>query len=68
LERQIPELMKDAQVPGVSIAIIKDGELFWRRGFGVKNVASKEPVDTDAVFEAASTSKPVFAASAKQVH
>src|SRR5207247_310374 len=61
LERQIPELMKDAQVPGVSIAIIKDGKLFWRRGFGVKNVASKEPVDTYTVFEAASTSKPVFA-------
>ena len=67
LERQIPELMKDAQVPGVSIAIIKDGKVFWRRGFGVKNVASKEPVDTDTVFEAASTSKPVFAYAAMKL-
>jgi CubicO group peptidase (beta-lactamase class C family) len=61
LEKQIPELMKQAVVPGFSIAIIKDAKLLWHRGFGVKNSASKEPVDHDTVFEAASTSKPVFA-------
>jgi CubicO group peptidase (beta-lactamase class C family) len=53
--------MEEAKVPGLSIAIIKDAKLFWRRGFGVKDRASKEPVDNDTVFEAASTSKPVFA-------
>jgi CubicO group peptidase (beta-lactamase class C family) len=61
LEKQIPELMERAVVPGFSIAIIQDAKLLWRRGFGVKNSASKEPVDNDTVFEAASTSKPVFA-------
>jgi CubicO group peptidase (beta-lactamase class C family) len=61
LEKQIPKLMEQAKVPGLSIAVIKDGKLFWRRGFGVKELASKEPVDNDTVFEAASTSKPVFA-------
>jgi CubicO group peptidase (beta-lactamase class C family) len=35
--------------------------LQWRRGFGVKDSASKEPVDNDTIFEAASMSKPVFA-------
>src|SRR5262249_14270348 len=61
LEKQIPKLMEEAKVPGLSIAIIKDAKLFWRRGFGVKDLTSKEPVDNDTVFEAASTSKPVFA-------
>jgi RNA polymerase sigma factor (sigma-70 family) len=61
LEKQIPKLMEEARVPGLSIAIIKDAKLFWRRGFGVKDVTSKELVDNDTVFEAASTSKPVFA-------
>jgi CubicO group peptidase (beta-lactamase class C family) len=61
LEKQIPQLMEEAMVPGLSIAIIKDARLLWRRGFGVKDRASKEPVDNDTVFEAASTSKPVFA-------
>ena len=53
--------MKEARVPGLSIAIIRDAKLFWRRGFGAKDNASMEPVDNDTVFEAASTSKPVFA-------
>ena len=60
-ERLIPKLMEEAIVPGLSIALIKDAKLFWRRGFGVKDSASKEPVDNDSVFEAASVSKTVFA-------
>ena len=61
LEKQIPKLMEEANVPGLSIAIIKDAKLLWRRGFGVKDSASKEPVDNDTVFEPASVSKTVFA-------
>ena len=61
LENHIPKLLEDANVPGTSIAVIKDGMLLWHRGFGVKDNASKEPVDNDTVFEAASVSKTVFA-------
>ncbi len=61
LERDIPQLMKDGGVPGLSIALIRDGEVVWHRGFGVKNSETKEAVDETTVFEAASLSKPVFA-------
>jgi CubicO group peptidase (beta-lactamase class C family) len=61
LEKQIPPLMKEATLPGLSAAIIKDAQLLWRRGFGVKDSVSNEPVDVDTVFEAASVSKTVFA-------
>jgi CubicO group peptidase (beta-lactamase class C family) len=61
LEGTIPELMAEAAVPGLSLALIKDGKLLWRRGFGVRDAASRAPVDNDTVFEAASMSKPVFA-------
>lgn len=61
LEQQIPKLMEEAIVPGVSIAIIEDAKLRWRRAFGVRNSASKKPVDDETMFEAASMSKPVFA-------
>jgi CubicO group peptidase (beta-lactamase class C family) len=60
-EKLIPKLMEEAMVPGLSIALIKEAKLFWRRGFGVKDNASKEPVGKDTVFEAASVSKTVFA-------
>lgn len=53
--------MKDADVPGLSLALLRGGELVWRRGFGVKNARTKEPVTDSTVFEAASLSKPVFA-------
>jgi CubicO group peptidase (beta-lactamase class C family) len=64
LEEVIPKLMEEARVPGCSIALVKDGALFWRRGFGVKDSASEEPVDHAANFEAASVSKTVFAYAA----
>lgn len=61
LENQIPKWMHEAVVPGLSITIIKDAKVAWRRGFGVKDGASKELVNDDTMFEAASMSKPVFA-------
>jgi CubicO group peptidase (beta-lactamase class C family) len=61
VEKQIPMWLEESRVPGLSIAIIKDAKLAWRRGFGVKVSGSKEPVDNDTMFEAASMSKPVFA-------
>jgi CubicO group peptidase (beta-lactamase class C family) len=64
LEKLIPRLMEESVVPGVSMAIVRDGKLLWRRGFGVKDSFTREPVDDDTVFEAASVSKTVFAYAA----
>ncbi|MFN7929488.1 MAG: serine hydrolase domain-containing protein [Blastocatellia bacterium] len=61
LEKLIPDLMQEAVVPGLSIALIQNGKLSWRKGFGVKDTTSKDLVDNDTVFEAASVSKTVFA-------
>ena len=68
LEDEISELMTAAQVPGVSIALVRDGALFWRRGFGVKDIRSKARVDENTTFEAASTTKPVFAYAVMKLH
>ena len=61
LEKQLVLLMKEHRVPGVSLAVIRGGELAERRTFGVKDAASEAPVDDATMFEAASMSKPVFA-------
>src|SRR5688572_2405262 len=60
-EKQIPKLMAETKCPGLSMAIILDGKLRWRRGFGVTDAASKKRVDSNTIFEAGSMSKPVFA-------
>ena len=60
-ETKLPNLMADLNVPGASIAVIHEGKLVWCRGFGVKDVVTKAPVDNDTIFDAGSMSKPVFA-------
>jgi CubicO group peptidase (beta-lactamase class C family) len=61
LEVQIPVLMRNKLVPGLELAIIRDGKIFWSSGFGVKNRDTKTPVNNDTIFAAASLSKPLFA-------
>jgi CubicO group peptidase (beta-lactamase class C family) len=61
LEQEIRRLMGETVIPGLSIAVIQDAKLVWRRGFGLKDSALHEPVDNNTVFEAGSMSKPVFA-------
>jgi CubicO group peptidase (beta-lactamase class C family) len=61
LEERLPQLMKEENAPGLSVALLHNGELVWQRSFGVKNAQTGEPVTGDTIFEAASLSKPVFA-------
>ncbi len=35
LEKDIPQLMKDADIPGFSAALISNGKLVWKKNFGV---------------------------------
>lgn len=67
LSAQVPALMQEHHVPGVSIAIIQDGAVRWAQGFGVADVREGRPVTTDTVFEACSMSKPILALSALQL-
>ena len=61
LEKNISELMRAGDVPGLSIAVIENARLAWQKDFGVANASTKQPVTATTVFEAASLSKPVFA-------
>lgn len=61
LQALIPQLLKNNIVPGASIAVVREGQILWSRGVGVKNTQTGQPVDENTVFAAASLSKPVFA-------
>ncbi len=60
-ELTIQELLDRFGVPGVSIAVIRDFAIHWAKGYGVRDVETGEPVDTETMFQAASISKPVAA-------
>lgn len=66
LEAYIPDAMRAAQVPGVSVALVWEGQMVWARGFGLADTWSRAPVTPDTVFEAASLGKVVAAYLALQ--
>lgn len=60
LDRLVPRLMSEGDVPAVSLAIVKDGKVSLVRAWGVKEARKPDRVDEATIFEAASLSKPVF--------
>lgn len=61
LNHDIPSLMQQADIPGLSIALIENGRAAWLRSFGTVDPATSAPVTDRTRFSAASLSKPVFA-------
>ena len=57
----IEERMKYHKVPGLSIAIVRDGKIRWAKGYGTANTHNGSFVDTNTLFQAGSISKPVAA-------
>jgi CubicO group peptidase (beta-lactamase class C family) len=55
--------MEAFQIPGVAIGVVKDGELIYARGHGVREIGKPEPVDADTIFQIASLTKAFTAAS-----
>src|SRR5436309_1078733 len=60
----LEERMAHHRTPGVSVAVICEGEIEWARGFGVKEAGKPEPITLETLFQAGSISKPVAAAAA----
>jgi len=57
LDYYITEGLKDWNIPGLSIAIVKDGKTVVMKGYGVRDIETKEPVDENTLFMIASNSK-----------
>jgi D-alanyl-D-alanine carboxypeptidase len=54
--------MRKRQIPGLSLAVIKDGKLIKAEGYGLANVETKTPATPQTVYKIASISKPFLAA------
>ena len=61
LETNIPDLMEKARIPGLQVALVREGKVVRHQGFGIKNSTSNTPVTEETIFEAASLTKPFFA-------
>ena len=57
IDRYILQGLKDWDVPGLSVVVVKDGKTVLLRGYGVKNINTKQPVDENTLFMIASNTK-----------
>jgi beta-lactamase class C len=57
-EMQLDVLQLLQKTPGAAVAIVKDSTIVYLKGFGVKEIGTRDSVDVHTVFRLASVSKP----------
>jgi len=57
LDELVRNTLKTFDVPGISVGIVKDGKVIYSKGFGVRSLTSKQPMDDQTLVGIASNSK-----------
>ena len=57
LDAYVASSMKTFEVPGLALAIVKDGKIFVAKGYGVRKVGDPTPVDEYTMFGIGSNTK-----------
>lgn len=63
IDSLVNKTLKTFQVPGIAVAVIKDGKIVHLKGYGVRSLNSPEKVNEHTLFGVASNSKAFTAAS-----
>ncbi|MFW6129261.1 MAG: serine hydrolase [Candidatus Aminicenantaceae bacterium] len=63
LDSYFEKARKEWKIPGMAVAIVKDGKVVLAKGYGVKNFSKKDKVDEKTLFAIASNTKAFTAAS-----
>jgi CubicO group peptidase (beta-lactamase class C family) len=67
LDSDVQQLMTDLQVPGVSVAIVKDGEIVATKGYGIRRIGKTDRVDENTLFSICSNTKAFTAVALAQL-
>src|SRR6476620_12456219 len=63
IDQLVENTMKTFDVPGIAVAVVKDGKVIHSKGYGVRSLNTKEKVDDNTLFGIASNSKAFTAAT-----
>lgn len=63
LDAYVARALKEFEVPGLAIAIVKDGRIVLTKGYGVRELGKSAPVDEQTLFGIASNTKAFTAAA-----
>lgn len=67
IEEAVSQFMTSTHVPGVSLAVVENGEYEWGSGFGLADVEDNAPASEHTLFRLASISKSLTATAAMQL-
>jgi len=67
IETAVAKFMAANSVPGISVAVVKDGEYVWSAGFGMADLENSVPATSQTLYRLASVSKPITAVAAMQL-
>jgi beta-lactamase class C len=59
LESLIQKSMRQKKIPGIAVAVVSNGKVIYKKGFGVRNLGHPAPVDQETLFQIGSTSKAI---------
>jgi CubicO group peptidase (beta-lactamase class C family) len=63
IDKLVERTMATFQVPGIAVAVVKDGKVAHMRGYGVNSLSTGEKTDEHTLFGVASNTKAFAAAS-----
>ncbi|ANH83472.1 hypothetical protein A8C56_23060 [Niabella ginsenosidivorans] len=63
LDAYVNKALKDWQIPGAAVCVVKDGSIVLMKGYGIKETGTKESVDVNTLFMIGSNTK-AFTATA----
>ena len=63
IEQKIDARRKELGIPGIAVAMVKDGKVIYLKGLGVKDIAKNLPVTPDTQFAIGSATKAFTALS-----
>ena len=62
-DEYVEAIYRDWDIPGLAIGVVKDDELIFAKGYGVRKIGEPTSVDADTVFAIGSSSKAFTAAA-----
>jgi CubicO group peptidase (beta-lactamase class C family) len=67
LDSYLTERVKVAGIPGLAVAVVRDGRVIYSRAFGVRELGKDEKLTPEHIFHFASVSKPFVATAIVQL-
>lgn len=62
-DEYVTKAVADWRVPALAVAVVKDGEVVFAKGYGVLELGKPEPANADTLFAIGSTTKAMTAAA-----